>query len=459
MENENTITRREFLKLAGSAVLGSFMPKEILDVEESKDIKFLEDAPDEYVPYSSILSSLGYEYSENEEQQFIQNYLFHLGISNLDKQDTKDFTVNRKLSELFDNRYIWEEIPPGTVMNVNGSSSVFLGLDKNRFPIFSSFSWYGGKQPEIGLSLLSLRNKYYGFSGDTNVSLFDAVDFSRHFDTEGNDILPDFSLFKELGYDVTVVLNINDGSLSMWDINNGDRINDKRMFCVVGRRLKRNEFLSKDYLENMWKYMPFSVYDSAIGCHIEPNGVRRKTYTPPIITEFLGTTVVYGFGGLGPDSHTDISMLRQVYIDKDNKPIISSRYSSYTLHEVPRGTNDQSILMREPQLMKANKIGLPIENPNLSAGCVNMDGDTWDKLKKILNSYLHDDKRVSVMFTTPATKQLSLLRHGSSNSHFHSDDPFGAKSRLWGYGSKYIVGLDKKNDYRGNTYALFPNRL
>ena len=160
MENENTITRREFLKLAGSVALGAFMPKEILDIEESKDIKFLEDTPDEYVPYSSILSSLGYDYSKNEEQQFIQNYLFHLGISKLDKQDIEDFTVNRKLSELLDNRYIWEEIPPGTVMSVNGSSSVFLGLDKNRFPIFSSFSWYGGKQPEIGLSLLSLRRKY-----------------------------------------------------------------------------------------------------------------------------------------------------------------------------------------------------------------------------------------------------------------------------------------------------------
>lgn len=457
MENEKTITRREFLKFAGGVFLGSFIPKEML-MEKGQDIEFFKDTPDEYVPYSSILSSLGYEYGEDEEQQFIQNYLFHLGISNIDEQDTKDFTVNCELSELLNNRYIWGEIPPGTVMNVNGSLSVFLGLDKNRFPLFSSFSWYGGKQPEIGLSLLSLKRKYSSVSGDTKVSLFDAVDFSRHFDTEGNDISPDFSLFKELGYDVTVVLNINDGSLSIWDIDSGEKINDKRMFCVVGRRLKRNEFLSKDYLENMWKYIPSSVYDSAIGCHVDPNGVRRKTYTPSIITEFFGTTVVYGFGGLGPDSHTDISLLRQIYIDEDGRPIISNRYSSYTLHEVPRGTNDQSILMREPQLITANKTGLPIENPNLSAGCVNMDGDTWDELKKILNSYRNDGKRVSIMFTTPATNQLSLLRNGNGNSHFHSDDPFGAISGLWGYESKDKVGLDKKKDYRGKAYALFPNR-
>ena len=100
MENEKTITRREFLKLAGSAALGSFIPKEILDIEESKEIKFFEDTPDECVPYSSILSSLNYEYGENEEQQFIQNYLFHLGVNNLttcyDSKNNYSFIINGK---------------------------------------------------------------------------------------------------------------------------------------------------------------------------------------------------------------------------------------------------------------------------------------------------------------------------------------------------------------------------
>lgn len=455
------ISRRDFLKLTGGFVLGSILPKvpeEILDIEEYKEIEFLKETPDEISSYSAILSASEYKYGQNSEEQFINNYLFHLGI-NTEPEDKDRFTKHISLNDIFTNRFIWKDIPPGTVLDIEESSSIYMGLNKDGSPIFSCFTRYSRNKPEIGVGLVDLKRKYIGTERDTDVALFDAVDCSRNFDTEGGDITPDLNLFKKLGYDITVVLNINDGSLSIWNISNGERINSERMFCAVGRRLKRNGFLSKDYLKNVWKHIPSSMYDSANGCHVEPGGIRRKSFTPPIITDFQGTIISNGFGGLGPDSNTDISLLKQIYRDESGKYIVSNKYSSYTLHEVPRGTTDQSILMREPQLIKANQNGIAIENPNLSAGCVNMDGITWKKLKDELLSYLKDGKRVSVMFTTPNTNQTSLLRQGSTNSHFHSEDPFGAKTGWWGYDSRDGIGLDMKDSYKGSVYRLFPNRL
>ena len=465
MSNE-ILNRRDFLKAAGAATLATLIPPHLVEASaiDSKEVELLNRTPDEIVPYSAILYSLNE--GEQSDKEFINKYLTHLGIQDIHPHDTDSYTITLPSNTLFNNKNIWNEIPAGTIISSNGKSSIYMGMDKKGYPIFATSTYEDPSHQITGCTLLDLKKKYTRNGEVINISLFDAVDFSRGYDLEGGDIIPDFDLFNDLGFDVVAALNINDGSLNIWDVHKEMKINEKRMFCVVGRRLKRNDRLSDDYLNKFSPRLPGSIYDSAVGCQIEPNGMRRRTYTPHIITKFQGTCVVRGFGNLGPDSFTDICMLNQLYqlyqLYMGEKvdviiPYENKIFSSATLHRVPQGTSDQGILMRVLQLQIANRTGVPIKDPNLSSGCVNMDEDTWGVLKTTLNSAVKNGREVSVMFTTPKPNQFSLIRRGTLSSHFHSEDPFGARSIVWGYNDKKI-GRDFGNNYKGRRYSLFPNR-
>lgn len=520
------ISRREFLKGAAIAAASSVIAKMDLkgkifgDSTDLKDISFLENNPDELTSYAAILSSVeeiaGHPYTWEvpgyDCGAFVGRYMRHLGfevgkvsspLSTYSPKATdpmpEDTTVKQApyIREL--NRYLggdliaeipvkqmltdttfWEQIPAGTVMylpepighhgyDTYTHTTVFMGLDSTRSPMFAEFSGYMKHGPEYGHGFEKFSSMYRGKSiepmnpskGELKVLMFDAVEASRRFGLEKGVVTPDYKLFNKLGYDNVVSININDGRVSMWDITKdgamkrkiGDR---EEMFSVLGRRLKRNELLSKEYWDKMRQYHPNTIYDSSGGCHIDENGVRRNTYTPQLISELEKTEVLANFGGLGSSTHTDICLLKQLYYDEHGSKVVSKRYSAYTLHEVPRGTADQEILLREPSLIKANSEGIPVDPPNISSGCVNLDGESWRILKEELISLQKDGRKISVMFSTPKTNQNLLLKYGTEESRFYEEDPFGGQIRRWDYVLPDGIGHDKWIYYkRPKEYPLF----
>lgn len=446
---EEGMTRREFLKVSGLFVLGTMLPESAEHFTDTRDIRFLEETPDELVPYTAILSSLEYRYN-NTYAEFLPCYFHHLGINN---EINKDFVKNISSSALFNSNEIWREVPPGTILYMENAKAIFMGLERNNLPTFTKLTPYGLSNVQLGVGIEELKTKKK--VRNENVKLYDAVGASRKFDIEGGPVEPNLDLMKELGFDISVTININDGSLNIWDTskNNLEKINNKEIFCVVGRKLKKNPLLSKDYFSTVRKEMPMTMYDSAKGRHIDTNGINRRALTPHIISEFQGTAVRQNFAKLGENSHTDISLLKEV-LNNDGEYVLSNLYNSYTLHEVPRGTENQSVLLREPQLIEANATGHPVEELNLSGGCVNMEGETWKLLKDLMNTYIEDNKRVGVIFTTPEVDQRYLVRKGNSNSHFYTNDPFGGRGGTW----EYNDSVNYNDQYRNRKYNIFPDR-
>jgi hypothetical protein len=117
-------------------------------------------------------------------------------------------------------------------------------------------------------------------------------------------------------------------------------------------------------------------------------------------------------------------------------------------------------LLREPSLIIANTEGIPVDPPNISSGCVNLDGPSWKILKQELNSLLDSGKKISVMFSTPRTDQNLLIKNGTEDSRFYEEDPFGGQIRKWDYVLPDGIGHDRWIYYtRGREYPLFKQSM
>lgn len=499
---ERKLSRRNFLKFLGATAIALMSwHKTNASAEnrlEKHEVEFSNNGPDEITALGAIEAAINdfgdvpYEWNGTNRHcsGFVAAYMKHLGykvssdssvfpesstvaqgpyLEKLNKELGGDLVAYVPIKEMIaDNgSTLWGKVPPGTVMYLpereghNGydtytHTAVFLGLDKERKPMFAEFSSYMKHGPQHGHGFDTFIKMYSGKditptnpnNGPLKVLMFDAVEASRRYGLEKGLVKPEEKLFKELGFDISVTVNTNDGSLSIWErTDNGyeqKKIGDKdRFFTVVGRRLKRNKYLSYEYRKTGFPALPFSMYDSISGTHIEQSGCKRNTYTPPMIAEFTGTHRQKNFGQLGESTVTDICLLKQVFRDPLTKKfVIAILNNFYTLHEVPRGTADQEILLREPQLKKANENGIALMNPNLSSGCVNMDGESWKVVKEFLNLCLSQGKKVGMMFSTPNMDQKNLIREGNENAWFYGNDPVGGKARAWAYGLEKGAGHD-----------------
>jgi len=507
-ESEKLISRRDFLKISGLQTLGvlslPFAPY-ISGLDKSiqeNEIDFVNPCSDELTSLGAVLSTINSFSKESDfhskyprSLQFIGKYYCNLGLNvaeyprdiptfsqmqfdyipvndirmqiqhlnNLNNFLGRDLIAEVDLEDILYDSKIWEEIPPGTVMYMPNENikqeysyiAIFLGIEKKGSPIFAGLSF----KPESNISLKELSSLYKGNKNDNlKVTLFDSVEASRRHGFEKGSVVPDQEFLRNLGFDIVTTVNINDGTLTVWDISQvspklieiGDK---KRIYCAVGRRLKRNESLSLSYWNSKYKTSEYSTFDGISGTHYE-NGIRRRTFTPPLIAEYLGHSVIQGFGGLGPDSSTDIAFLKPLHWDTISRKLVLGNYSSYTLHEIPR-TDNPGVLGRLPMLIEANKKGKALDNPNLSAGCVNMDRDSYKQLVDELRVQKRNGKKIAVIFGLKGCNQRLLITPGSENMSFHSIDPFGGKSRNWDYNT---VDDNGNSQERKKKYHIFLNR-
>lgn len=394
-----------------------------------------------------------------------------------------DLVAEIPVEKMLSGRFDWQQVPPGTLLYLPharwdqhaGSythATIFMGLDSEKKPLFAEYSGQMRNGPQYGKGLREafsgyreyftrMRNRF-----NPNVFMFDAVEASRRFDLEDGHVIPDGELFKELGYDSVVALNVNSGRLGLWEITDDGSAKQRDiagrgdMFAIVGRRLKRNRFLGAVYHDYMEPSVPFSTYDSGGGRHIDSEGVVRRTYTPLGIFHLKEITTIGNFGGLGSSSYTDTTLLGELYRNQEGEVVTSELNSYYTLHDVPRGTEDQEILLRERPLSEANSKGEPLDNLNLSSGCVNLDADAWRDLKEELEQQMEDGKNIALMFSTFRTNQNDLIKPGSENSWFYGSDPFGRGAYSWPYGDDGGLGHDSGDLYtRGKEYPLFNNKV
>jgi hypothetical protein len=491
---------------------------------DPRDITFLESGPDEITALGAVVAAVKefnkqpytWDSAKLHCSGFVGEYMRHLGfevsrddtdpglykadstepmpeattvkqaqyLHELNKSLGGDLIAEVPLKKMLTDRELWQQVPPGTVMylpepeghhgyDTYTHTTVFIGLDSDKKPRFAEFSGYMSNGPEYGHGFSQFASLYRKKSIEPKLSsnkelkvlMFDAVEASRRFDLEHGVVTPDTELFSKLGYDNVISININDGRLSMWEITEDGAKKQKigereEMFTVVGRKLKRNKYLSNEYWEKMSDSNPSTIYDSGSGCHIDKEGIRRTTYTPPLISELAQTEVLANFGGLGAQTHTDICLLRQIYFGRNNSKILSNKFSPYTLHEVPRNTGDQEILLREPALEIANTRGRPVELPNLSSGCINLDGDSWGILKKEIKRLQESGKKISVMFSTPRINQKDIIKPGDENSWFYENDPFGGEVNKWGYSETEGIGHNNWIYYKRNKeYPLFKERV
>ena len=170
-----------------------------------------------------------------------------------------------------------------------------------------------------------------------------------------------------------------------------------------------------------------SQYDAATGVWYSQKGCPRRTLTPPLIIWVNDVVWIANFGNIGGQTHILLGQPAEVI----NGEIITSSTglnSSYTLHEVPRNTGVQEILLREPLIKKANIEGHPLQTPFLSSGCVNLDAATWQKIVALTRKDL-PSRPVFLFFSVPGfpldlTMQKDFLQ---------GVDPFGYRSTLWEY--------------------------
>jgi len=397
----------------------------------------------------------------------------------------KDLCAEISVHEMLTNKDIWKEIPAGTVLYLpeKGDShhgrdqfthtAVYMGLDRDSEPMFAEFSGYMKNGPSYGHGIKEFKRMYGAYkiseikewenNPKLNVFMFDAVEASRRIGLEGGPIAPSKDLLR-IGFTHFITVNTNDGTLSSYKMTKDADIElvpigaKDKVFTVIGRKLKKNSKLP--FLFNLMRdSIPGhenAFYDvgSIVNC-----GIKRTTYTPNGIFLFEGTQMIPNFGNLGPRSVTDICLLRKVLVDKNGQYTVSKNYSDYTLHEVPRGTNNQEVLLREPQIKVANSIGKPVSKPNLTSGCVNMDADGWRELKKVLKQFSEDEsikgtKRIAVIFSTPNVKQTNLILSGDPEGSLLGLDPVGGMSHVWGYDDAHDSG---EFYTRTRKYPLFRN--
>jgi hypothetical protein len=215
-------------------------------------------------------------------------------------------------------------------------------------------------------------------------------------------------------------------------------------WAVVGLLLKQNPELSELYEQSKFA-VDGSSFDGEFGVHINASGIRRTTYTPQMMARLTSFQDVVNFGLIG--GHTDIAILRRYFIDQTGQlasessdPAVRLPNSHYTIHRVPQDTPDQGVLLREPDLIRANNPGSPTRGAlswptlNRSSGCVNYDAATWIQLKAVIQPYLDAGKTVVVIFSIPGVDQDLLL--GDITSVYMNSDPFSnINIREWSYGN------------------------
>jgi len=260
---------------------------------------------------------------------------------------------------------------------------------------------------------------------------------------EGGVVIPNSSRIFESGIDIAITVNLNDGTTALFEVAGTTvtqipwEIETQRMelYAVLGRGLKVNRKLSESYAATEWA-ADGSRYDGENGVYFYANGVPRTTYTPPFIGRVNGFGTVENFGLIG--GRTNIGFVNAILDDGANALVYAGLHSHYTIHAVPEATADQQVLLREPDLARANDMGNPEFGPlpwptvNRSSGCINYNYDIWYYvLTPRIDAFLAQNKQVVVIFSYPGLSQDLIIR----TSHFMVDDPLSNRNvDEWGYG-------------------------
>lgn len=359
----------------------------------------------------------------------------------------------------------WANKRPGslvylaTAVSHNGYNTLshvatFIGMENNR-PLFAEFKPKMLKGPQTQRTLNELSSMYTRNSSgnfdlrpyDTGSKdpdrligyVWDTIGAAREMWREGGPIMPEGRLVTELDTCAVITVNTNDGTIGYWRVSQGQAVlipihsaDSPYAFAAIGRRLRKNSPISTFNYYNAGMGKGGSHYDAINGVWYSERGCPRRTLTPPLTILVKDIAWIGNFGGIGGRTH--ILLGRPIEINDGQ--IITSQIegnSDYTLHEVPRDTGNQEILLREPLIRKANIEGQPLQIPYLSSGCVNLDATTWQKIVTLTQNDL-PDKPVFLVFSVPGFPlDLVMQKDFSLNN-----DPLGGKSSLWEYkGTEY----------------------
>ncbi len=379
--------------------------------------------------------------------------------------------VDIPLSKLISDPNLWDHIRPGTAMyfqrgeghqgyNMYYHTAVFVGISEG-VPQFAHYAPNHTSGPRIEplhdvLAMYQTRSGYNIEPVDTGTSTpkyltayaFDTLAVSRRLQKENGPVTPDISssMLAQYNPDTLITVNINDGTTTLWKKNNNHQYvqtpfvrngtNQKELYAVLGRHLKINPDLTQAYSEfASSRRLTGALYDGQTGTYWK-NGVSRRTYTPPIISRLIQFERIANFGNLGPSSATDIAVIRPLTWSEKEVTDATTENSHYTIHEIPRGTSNQEILLREPDLIAANDPNGPnhgpLRNPallNRSSGCINYDRDTWKAIKDAVQGDLSSVKKVLTVFASPRVPFDTL-----NNPVLRDTDPFGGiRVTQWSY--------------------------
>ena len=267
------------------------------------------------------------------------------------------------------------------------------------------------------------------------------LDFPYPFPTPGGTLeFNSIVLREEAGIDIAITVNLFDGTSTIWDVAANSlipiypQLGIYEFYAIIGRRLSVNPELTDTYATTTFAANG-SNYDGEYGVLWDANSIPRTTYTPLMMAQLIGFQDVQNFGLIG--GHTDIALMHRYYLDDHGQLAEATPNSHYTIHRVPQAP-DQDVLLREPDLIRANDPNSPMRGPmayptlNRSSGCVNYDAATWIQLKSVIQPYLDQGKTVVVVFSTPTVDQDQLL--GDYNSGYMLGDPLSNINVVkWGY--------------------------
>lgn len=426
---------------------------------------------------SKVITQFGYPEEEGFNSKDINRFpksgtVFQSDwLKKLDKSlyslSGKSFGTEVPMKQILETEY-WTNKNPGTLVYLASAIShngynkvshvaVFNGIDKN-IPLFAEFSPPMLKGPQTNRTLDQLSSMYtrngngerdlkpfntYSDKPDELIGyVWDTIGASREMWREGGVVVPEGSIITDLEENATITVNTNDGTIGYWRNSKGKSelipINSDETpyaYSAIGRRLRsKSSTTATNYYEaGMGK---FGAYDTISGTWFSQKGSPRRTLTPPLTILLNDIAWINNFGRIGGKSHVLLGNSAEV-----TKKIIKTSppdyYSSYTLHEVPRNTGVQEILLREPLIKAANVEGQPLENPFLSSGCVNLDALTWQKIIKLTNEDLNKHP-VFLIFSVPDFPMDLTMQ----KDFMLGVDPFGFKTSLWNY-----VGTDSSEQY------------
>ena len=371
----------------------------------------------------------------------------------------QQFGVAVPMEQILEQDY-WKNRRPGslvylaTAISHNGYNevshvAVFIGMSNNG-PLFAEFGpkMFNGPQTKRTLDQLS---SMYTHTADGKLDLkpydtgssqpdgligyiWDTIGAAREMWREGGPVIPEGSIVSDLKSCTAITVNTNDGTIGYWRMFQGQielvpihSVDSPYAYAGIGRRLRRNSPSSTVNYYNAGMGKDGSQYDAVTGIWYSQKGCPRRTLTPPLTILLKDIVWIGNFGNIGGQTHILLGQPAEVI----NGEIITSSTgfnSSYTLHEVPRNTGIQEILLREPLIRKANLEGHPLQMPFLSSGCVNLDSATWQKIVTLTSKDL-PNRPVFLLFSVPGfpldlTMQKDFLQ---------GVDPFGYRSTLWEY--------------------------